>query len=287
MTLFKDEAILACAADMRIKIPEYKIDGFLKGKMRNVRDMVEAARARTDCVGPNIDAAIRLKRFADAFESLNDADFKDISDWKKFVGQYVPSGWEKRLSFDDVLGNFGFEDAFARALRKQTVEVTDGKVGTTQTVTWEHQGLRWVGKSLGGFKPAGCLTDVVNLVFAMKGYTPAQIDAGLSATDIGRVIRQFTQHDLRDSTKLWVPTHLLVDCESDDMLAWCVVETINKLNRTQLAVLAQLPEDSEADRIQEFLSSRMGRNVIVFRDPQSRNMKALSQYWAPILARAK
>lgn len=279
MTLFDIEDVRACATDLKIRIPEYKIDTFLKGQMPHVREMVEAATARTDCDSKNRKAAQKLKAFADDFEKVKDEDFKSLSDWKKFVETHVPLGWEDRLSFDEVLGNFGFDAAFASALRQQTVEVKHSKDATDQTVTWQHYGVRWVAKSLCGYKPVGCLTDVVNLVFAMMGYSPAEIEAGLSETRIREIIRQFAR-DEKDRKELWVPTHLVLDCESDDMLGWCLVERMHRRAGTKLSVLAQLPEESQADGIEEFLKGKCK----VFRDPDSRNIKAISQYWKPIVS---
>lgn len=279
MKIFDNEHVRACANDLGIRIPEYKIDTFLQGKMSLVREMAEAAAARVDCHVQNRHAAQRMKAFADAFESLQDADFQSVSDWKQFVEQHVALGWEQRLSFDDVLANFGFDSVFASALRQQLVEVHDAKAGVTQSIPWEYQGVRWVAKALCGYKPVGCLTDVVNLVFVMLGHSPAEINAGLSETRIRDVIRQFAC-DEGSLEKLWVPTHLVCDCESDDMLVWCIVESIHRRAGSHLSVLAQLPEEADADRIEAILSRRF--RCTVFRDADSRNIKAVNQYWSSI-----
>lgn len=277
MELFKDSDFLRCAREMRVKIPEYKIDSFLKGKMEIVREMVEAAKARSDCNDQNTQAAERLKAFADAFECINDADFQNLNDWNRFMNDHVGADWRMKLSFEKVLSNFGFDDEFASALRQQTTEERDDKLGTTQTVTWEYQGLRWVSKAMTGFKPAGCLTDVVNLVFAMKRYNPSDVEAGITESKIIEVIKEF-RSEVNDPTKLWVPTHLIVDCESDDMLAWCLVKSIHERTKTQPSVIAQLPTDEEANSIAQHLEHDPRCKIL--RDPESRNMKALSQYWS-------
>lgn len=284
MTLFDDKKFKACAARMKIKIPEYKIDSFLKGKMRDVRAMLLAARELPGFRGKNEAAADKLEAFADAFENIKDDKFKAHVDWTEFMAKHVSGKWESKLSFDDVLSNFGFEDKFAKALREKATEVKDEKQGTTQTVTWQHQGLRWVSKAMTGFKPAGCLTDVVNLVFAMEGYSQADVkwvekdvEKGLTEAQIKDVIRTFRQRQesgyKKPDSKLWVPTHMMVDCESDDMLAWCLVESIKKPK-----VLVQLPIESKADNIEKFLCK--SSDCKVFRDPGSRNMKALEGYWS-------
>ena len=40
-------------------------------------------------------------------------------------------------------------------------------------VTLEQYSLRWLSKAFAGYNVVGCLTDVANLLFAMKGPPPA------------------------------------------------------------------------------------------------------------------
>merc|ERR1712136_713713 len=47
-----------------------------------------------------------------------------------------------------------------------------GKDGKVETSILEQFSLRWLGKALTGFKPKGCLTDLVNLIFAMENIEP-------------------------------------------------------------------------------------------------------------------
>lgn len=285
MCLFAIQSLRQCANDMKIQIPEYKVDTFLKGKMKKVRDFAEVARQRDDCIGKNAEAVDALKRFADAFETVNESEMICMADWKKFVGQYVVvQEWQEKLSFNDVLQNFGFDDTFANALRQQSLEVKDEKTGATKTSTWENEGVRWVSKALGGFKPVGCLVDVVNLVFAMMSVP--DVEEIKKSTDaeakIKKVLREFCSIVEKKKVKnLWIPTHFVPDCESDDMLAWCVLAYIHKLNGTDLKVLAQLPTAAEADRVEAILKKRLKVDSIL-RDAASRNIDPIKQYWQAI-----
>lgn len=285
MALFAIEAVRQCAADMKIKIPEYKVDTFIKGKMKKVREMCDVAGARSDCTGQNVAAVAALKKFADAFESVNEKDITCIADWKRFVGQHVKvSDWQEKLSFNDVLQNFGFDSTFASTLRSVSFEITDSKTGAKKSTKWEDEGVRWVSKALGGFKPVGCLVDVVNLVFAMMSIDNVEDlkKASDAEARIRKVLRDFcSKVENKAVGGLWIPTHFLHDCESDDMLAWCVLAYIQKLAATDIKVMAQLPTGTDADRVETILNTRLKVDR-VFRDSASRNIDPIKQYWQSI-----
>eukprot|EP00966_Prymnesium_polylepis_P208392 4827608-Prymnesium_polylepis.1 len=50
-----------------------------------------------------------------------------------------------------------------------------------------------------------------------------------------------------DFTDLWIPTHVVHDAETDDMLSWLLLEHVHLQLGTELQVLVQLPDDPEFD----------------------------------------
>lgn len=73
---------------------------------------------------------------------------------------------------------------------------------------------------------------------------------------------------------LWMPTHLQHDGESDDTLAWLLLERVSRLLGTwyPLRVLAQVGADPRLDGVAAHLASR---GNAVFRDDDSRNAEAV------------
>ena len=203
------------------------------------------------------------------------------ANWPCFWGEQA-AGPKERVIHDI----FGFSDATAAALRASEVAKRDKASGEVTTVSLEHAALRWVSKALGGFGPAGCFTDLVNLVFAMMNRPPcgdlvsmpSRIASATAAplipseTEILLVLAAFQQRlaagrsdwlhgsggALRvKSQPLWVPTHLVMDCESDDTLCWallthmhaCLKESNDDSDggvRDGLQVIAQLPSSEPA-----------------------------------------
>ena len=86
-------------------------------------------------------------------------------------------------------------------------------------------------------------------------------------------------HKLKNNqiSDLWVPSHLVHDSETDDMLAWLLLDYIHSLRGTQLSVLIQMPPDPELNGIVQSLKSRP--KVQVFVDPKSRNKDSVKEYW--------
>ena len=82
------------------------------------RAIVEVAKQRADCTsGENAEAVAKLEGFLDAFEVVAAADIQGIDEWMDFVGKYAAPGWQDRLHFDHLLGNFGFTAQTARELQ--------------------------------------------------------------------------------------------------------------------------------------------------------------------------
>jgi len=160
-------------------------------------------------------------------------------------------------------------------------------------VTLEHHSLRWLTKAFRGFGPVGCLTDLVNLVYAvleMEQPKEASEEAVMDAVDrLGDKMKR------KDMTELWVPTHLVHDGEADDALAWLLIERLHEIQKTHLEVLIQMPQEAALDDISHFLNTH-GPHVQVFRDEESSNGKAVISTWSqfvlpvpamPSLVRAK
>ena len=239
MPLFESEAIKAMAEELSIRIPQYTLDSFVQKKMFKVKILVQAARD----LGGWDEQADRLERFATAFENLAVTEINGPDEWKRFVEQHVAAGWESRLHFDHVLQNFGFDDDVAKKLRGTKHTETDGKTGEVTSHDLETFSFRWLGKAFSGYNVKGCLTDVVNLVFAMAelgddGKDPKGLAESEIADKITEVVTKVNRSDL---SGLWVPTHIVHDSESDDLLCWLLLEQIHKTLGSDLQVLVQFP----------------------------------------------
>jgi len=269
---------------IQAKVPEFGIDTFVQVKTKKILDLViEGRRAFRECSEANAAAFGRVETFARAFAALRPEDINTMQQWHGWVEQFVSVGWQERLHYDDLLGNFGFDEEMAHALRK--LEHTEVQNNMSIVTTLEHHAMRWLGKALGGYKPLGCLTDVVNLVFAMMGQSAG---GHMQEQEVVATLREFSRLlvDQRTST-LWIPTHLLHDAEVDDMLVWLLLDHIHSMKGTTLYVKIQLPPD-EALAQQEELWNRaleepsspsrswsLMQNSVVMRDPSSGNLQAL------------
>jgi len=240
MALFESDEIKALAKELNIRIPKYQLDSFVQKKMWKVKVLVKAARD----LGGWDEQADRLERFATAFENLGVDEIRGPDEWKRFVEGHVAAGWESRLHFDHVLQNFGFDDDAAKQLRGTKHTETDPKSGEETTQDLETFSFRWLGKAFSGYSVKGCLTDVVNLLFAMAElYDDGKEDPKkLAESEIARKLTKVvTQVNKGDLSGLWVPTHIVHDSESDDLLCWLLLEHIHKKLGSDLQVLVQFP----------------------------------------------
>merc|ERR550537_1389576 len=102
------------------------------------------------------------------------------------------------------------------------------KNGEEETTTYEQFGLRWLAKALTGFKPDGCLTDVVNLIYAMMGDPP---EKDQTEQDVMRTLEDFKKRLASNGRSgfqdLWIPDKLVHDAESDDMLVWLLLRHVH------------------------------------------------------------
>lgn len=257
----------------------------MQKKMAKVLDLAQEARKSNFVDAANMAAVDRLESFCKEFETLKDDRIQGPDQFQQFVERHVPPGWEDKLHFDHVLtGNFGFEQSVSDKLRKMTIMVADtdkdAPAHSTYEVTLEHHALRWLTKAFRGYGPVGCLTDVVNLVYAMFGLAQPAVASEQAAIVAVEKLQDRLQR--RDFTGLWIPTHLVHDAESDDALSWLLLEHIHREMGTSLQVLIQLPHEDKFDEIAAFLQSHPA-NVEVFRDKDSSNGKAVGNTWRQML----
>jgi len=258
---------------LSMKFPGFVIDTFVQSKMTKVRTMVaECQRVFTDSVSSS--AFKRLETFADAFANMDPESIQSTEEWSSFVLRHVDDPkWQEKLHFDHVLGLFGFTDEVASQIRQKTYTEMNKK-GENETTTYEQFGLRWLAKALTGFKPDGCLTDVVNLIYAMTGDPP---EKDQTEQDVIRKLEDFKKRLARNGRRglqdLWIPDKLLHDAESDDMLVWLLLRHVHRKIGSTLDVLVQLPPGSGLNEKEQCWSGLP--STIVFRDQDSKNLDAL------------
>jgi len=275
LSVFNDE-MKTDSKQLSFKFPGYVVDKFVQSKMTKVRTMV------TDCQMEFTDdvssyAFERLGRFADAFEQLPPDSIHDPKEWSSFVQGHVEDPkWQEKLHFDHVLGLFGFTDDVSAKIRQRKYKEKNKK-GEEEESTFEQFGVRWLSKALSGFKPDGCMTDVVNLVYAMTGEPPekdpTEQDVIRKLENFGKLLRQCSASTFRD---VWVPEKLLHDAEADDMLVWVLLRYVHEKMGSTLEVRVQLPDDTRFDEKKNCWEKLSLTNV--FKDPDSQNLDALLKF---------
>ena len=286
MALFDGPEMVALADELGIRIPRYQLSGFVQKKVVKVKTLLEVAKARADCAsGANAAAVAKLEGFVNAFEKLKPADVPNLAAWRAFIGKHCPAGWEGKLHFDHVLTFcFGFDAATAKALREHKHETKDPKTGEVEVKKLEEFSVRWLSKGLGAYGPEGCLGDAVNLTLAMlnEGSPKDQSEGALVAAlnQMKAIIAEAAAGQPASLAALWLPTHLQHDGESDDTLAWLLLERVCRVLRApQLRVIAQVSTDARLDGVAALLASK---GNLVFRDDDSRNAEAVLKNFAHI-----
>jgi hypothetical protein len=271
--LFGGPELTSLSKSMGIKIPASVLDKFVQGKVHKVKKLVEVARDLPECTEVDRKAADRLDGFLDAFAALTEVTCSAA--WNDFVRPHVcVDDWAQKLHFDHLLSCFGFEPSFASTLRGHTVSNVVPKTGEVETATLEQYSLRWLGKMLNAYRPKGCMTDVVNLVFAMMSLGDAGQASSFSESHIIQTLKDFSQLlSQGDTSSLWVPTHFVHDAEGDDMLCWLLLQHIT---HSRMQVLIQLPCDQQVDAVAVKLGSMEHSTAI--RDQESRNTRAILDY---------
>ena len=246
---------LHIVGDTRVDL-SYHIDKFVQSKMTKVDVMIERFP----------DDMKMLKTFVDKFRSCKDEDFKDENDWLTFVKECgIPDGWERRLHVDEVLQLFGIKDA------KPILEAQADKF-----TTFRDFAVTWVSKALAGYKVKGCLTDVVNLIFAVSRAVPAKTER-----EIVDVLLEFNGLLLRDCTfEFWIPDVMIIDLEKDDLLCAALVRRISKECKVEVQLPTDIPKGVSG------LVRELGWTP--FTDPDSKNLDAIrSTFDYPEIRRSK
>jgi hypothetical protein len=276
MGLFESEEMIALSDKQQIPIPKYSLDNFVQKKIAKVMDLVNEAR-KLNLDERHLQAVATLEAFCNEFAALDDKQNQGPRDFQDFVARHVPEGWEDHLHFDSVLvANFGFDKEVSETLRTMTITVTEKD--KQNDVTLEQHALRWLTKAFKGYGPVGCLTDVVNLVYAMLEKPQPEEACEQDAID---AINEFQDKLMvkQSFDNVWIPTHLSHDAESDDSLSWLLLEYIHRLHGSQLEVLIQLPLEEKVDSVRKFLLTHPC-GVQTFRDKDSSNGKAVTATWS-------
>jgi len=267
--IFMVEDIQRFAAGLKVPIPPCGLSKFVQGKMNKVLDMVHHCQDTPEIAQKNGNAVQKMKHFVDEFQGLGPSSIKSVSEWEAFVNRHAKPGWEKKMHFDLLLENFGFDKEASDLLRKTVFEKSDG-----EKVTFEQHAFRWLSKALGAYGPEGALTDVVNLAFAMTG----QDCVGLTDIEIADTIRSLRKRvETKKLSGLWIPNYFFMDAETDDCLVWILLQYISHLKGTtkEFKVLVQLPPNPSFDTLAQEWGSK--DNCEIWRDPDSRNEQALSR----------
>mmetsp|Transcript_62024 Transcript_62024/g.164981 ORF Transcript_62024/g.164981 Transcript_62024/m.164981 type:complete len:440 (+) Transcript_62024:112-1431(+) len=268
MKIFEPADMRALAQRLSCRIPSYVLNRVVQSKMPKVVDLVNAARSIDDIAQRNGAAIDKLESFVKGLLDLKPADVPDHGAWTAFVNRYAGDGWAHKLHFDHLLDNFGFDKEASDVLRKIETKNSDG-----ETVTLEHHAFRWLSKAFAAYGVEGCMTDVVNLIFAMMGIIPKDLDEG----KIAEYIDSFRDDKLRkkDFSELWVPNYFVMDAEVDDSLTMVILSYVHEARGTTLQTFVQLPSDESINEAAATLEKL--NDVYVYRDPEARNQKAVLQ----------
>jgi len=271
MRLFESSEMQDLAKSVSCRIPSYTLNKIVQSKMEKVLDLVNVARSLEDIAQRNGAAIDKLESFAKGLQDLKPSDITDVSAWSTFVNKYAGNGWAQKLHFDNLLDNFGFDKLASDVLRKEKYTYPDG-----EQVTFENHAFRWLSKAFAAYGVEGCMTDVVNLAFAMMGVETKEIDEG----KVAAYLDHFRVNVLakKEFSNLWVPSYFVMDAEVDDSLAWVILKYVHEARRTTLRTFVQLPIDEEINQIAATLQKM--DHVYVFRDPEAKNQKAVMQNFA-------
>jgi len=225
-----------------------------------------------------------LEDFIISFEALDSSSMNGLDKWEAFIRRFIKIGrdenWRHSLHFDTILSLFGFEASTSKALQDSPHE---GK-NLTQT------SLRWLSKAMGAYGPKGCFGDIVNLAYATLKIEP-QEGAKHSEAEIvqvllrlGKVLRgDMEEEEMAEA--LWLPTHLVHDAESDDIMVLLVLDCMHRRAGTRLQVLTQLPSESSIDQVAHHFEARIP-HCSIYRDPHSGNGSAIKSHFGIVAAKS-
>lgn len=255
-----------------IRLPTRVFDTFWLKKLRKIERFYEFLVAngyedQADKINEIVDdlAQIDFKK-DDAVEKYNELLKTHFSDMNI----------EDNLEFSKFLRLFNLPDDFIQRVLTEKVPNEDE--------TYAHHSLRWIINAISCHKMGpGCMTDVVNTIFAMMDRkTPTEDIEEEVVCTLGCFAHILENHEEEksDLAELWLPEVYIADMESDDELSYgllCYVKYLMEMKDMEtnhIHLICQVPQGFEP-----FVSMVRRCREYVFEDPDSANRDALNLYW--------
>lgn len=226
------------------------------------------------------DSIDKLEKFGEEFKNLKETEIKSWNDWNDFILKSIRFNpyydWKDKLNLEVVLTLFGFDEATCKVINDIEIENSVGvKVG--------NEYVRWISKMLSGYNIKGCLTDVINFIFAILEKDNNKI---YNEKQIVNILEEFEKTYLEDKleTKLSIGT-LFVDMEKDDLLTILLAYSLfNKESKEskgdKLNLFCQLPYDFKNKNLLKLLETlKENFNVTIIYDLNSLNSKVLENFY--------
>lgn len=290
--LLQNPGLSALATKLGVRLPHYQFDVFCQSKASKIQPLIDECRSR------GLDVS-KLETFVGAVKSLDASSINSMNDWDNFLtSQRIAKDWRNRLHYDHMLGLF-FDNEKTDLAQLKEIRNSPAPCKTGENPeTLENYSMRWLGKCLNLWVLKGCLTDIVNTICAMLG---ADDPHQLNETQLTTLVDKFA--DLLIDVKevggttgtlewLWLPDIVMMDAEGDDCVAWVLCLYLANLTSRNMKTYVQLPQDGQTIEVDvggkkvaktvdfSVVSRNLGKNpdVVVFRDPDSRNISALASY---------
>ena len=240
----------------------------------------------------HLQAVERVERFVRDYESIGKEGglppIKDWNEWMAFVNERVVEGgangeWINNLDFGRAMEHvFGFDQKIAAKLFEEKHYEVD-RSGETEIKSYQEFAGRWLIKALTGFGAAGSFCDIVNLVVAMQtSYDPKWADMLASGAgskenttvsyiqEMAAMVAEAKNGRPGRLAAQWIPTHIELDLETDDTMAWLLLARVRQLLGMEPPhVLAQVPNQARMTPLIGWLKG--GAKAQVFLDDDSRN----------------
>lgn len=265
---------------------------FLRDEAKKLRETIEIlgntlqCKAVTDSSTLLTDKAEQFTTAADQLENfirkikpeeLQEASITSLNKWEQFLQECkIPENWKSSLEFSRIMTLFGLSESDCKLLN--AVPYQDKE----QSSTLQDSCVTWISKMVNGYRIDGCLTDVVNMVYAVMGISPI----GQSEYDVVDVLDEFqAKFQAKNIDGLWIPDLHLHDGEKDDLLVHAIIRVLAKRAGKSVQTKVQLPlpekEDPTLTKIVDKVAS--WKNTTVFRDPMSKNTKPVKKTFEGII----
>jgi hypothetical protein len=275
---------------LRVKLPKYTINTTIQNKIpHKVKGFLEESEKHPKCQAgsQNFEAIQRVKAFVRMVHELTMEQVPDLATWRaKILEHIVVPEWDTRLHVKHILELFGFDLAAAAELGAMPDPGSPGK-------TMYENALRWLSKGFECYGLPGTVADVVNLIMAIMRLSPDKecvtqdwVEARLEEFAVwleqGAPQGDMRVEDRVVNTSSWkIPDALIHDGEMDDKLSWTVLEYIHSIRGSKLTTYVQLATNSSLDELEQLFKEK---EMIVLRDPDSRNAGVVLQAWSEDLA---